>query len=112
MGLEQLITVLQALEDGPSELVLSKRVSKRSPMRFQDYSVKFPTSNLGAKAPRERDPTPFAGNHVGGLATTKHFVPSSVKRSVLRGDGPSSSFPAKSPVAEPEEDQLEDERVI
>jgi hypothetical protein len=55
-------------------------------MRFQDYAVKPPTSEMESKTPRKREPAPFAGNHVVDLEAVKQIVSSNAKRSVPGGD--------------------------
>jgi hypothetical protein len=65
---------------------------------------------VDAKAPRKREPTPFAGNHVVDLEAVKRLISSDTKRSVL-GEG-SLALPGKNPFTDPEEDQVDGERVF
>jgi hypothetical protein len=78
-------------------------------MRFQDYSAKPSTPMMDIKAPRKREPTPFAGNHVVDLEAMKKLVPSDTKRSALGEDSSVPPVKVKSPFVDPEVDRVGDE---
>jgi len=79
-------------------------------MRFQDFITKQTTSEMESEAPRKREPTPFAGNHVVDLEAVKQIVSSNTKRSVPGGDG--LALPVKSPFTDSDEDQVDGKPVF
>lgn len=94
------------MQDEPSDLV----ASKRSPIRFQDFSTKQPTSEKEPDAHSKREPTPFAGNHVVDLEAVKQIVSSNTKRSVpVKGD---LALPVVRSFTESDEEPVDGEPVI
>lgn len=72
--------------------------------------MKQSASDMESKAPKKREPTPFAGNHVVDLEAVNRIVLSNLKRSVPVGDG--LSLPVEGPLTDSDEGQVDGEPVF